>query len=106
MKEKKAGVGEDKAGMKFSFPASASLISGLCHMSTSIKGPMGLGLLAHSQGKPRCLWGRVNLKAGISPSAAVGNWARPQPLLGETMLTSPKSCLADSESQETLLTAC
>ena len=74
MEEKKVGVeeGESQAGKKSAFPASASWIRGLCHTSTSTitKGPMGLDLLTHSQGRTRCLWGRATkrkcpLKTGI-----------------------------------------
>lgn len=66
--------GGSRAGKKFSFPASASLSSGLGHRGTSIKGSLGLDLLAHSQGRPCCLWSKETKKcppnAGISPSAA------------------------------------
>lgn len=60
MKEKESG---DAKQEKFSLPASlALLIGGQCHIRT--RGPVGLGLPAHSQDPASLSLGRGNQKGG------------------------------------------
>lgn len=83
-KEKEMGVakGGSRAGKKFSFPASASLSGGLGHSGTGTKGSLGLDLLAPFPGQALLSLEQGNQKkvppdAGVSPSAAADEWARP-----------------------------